>query len=88
MIRSHTCSGFAFVGADLGVVAVGCEVAVGPVGLWEQAPTTVATVDSMIKRSVRDIVCSRLQERHRYGHTWVTKHIVGGTLIHHGAPAA
>ena len=76
-----------FVGADLGEVAVGCEGAAGPVGLWEQAPDTEATVDSMIKRSVRDIVCSRLQERHRYSHTWVPKHIDGGTLIRHGAAA-
>lgn len=87
MIRSQTASACAFVGADLGAVAVGCEGAVGPVGLWEQPANTEATVDSMIKRSVRGIVCSRSQERHRYSHTWVTKHIAGGRLIHHGAPA-
>ena len=85
MIRSHTPSALAFVGADLGVAAAGCEDTVGPVGLCEQALNTEATVDSMIMRSVRDIVCSRSQERHRYDHTWRLEYIGGDSLIHHGA---
>ena len=84
MIRSHTPSALAFVGADFGTVAGGCEGAAGAVGFWEQAPNTEATVASMSERSVRDIVCSRLRERHRYRYTLVPKYIAGDTIIRRG----
>lgn len=69
----------------MGVFAVGCEGAVGAVGLWEQAPTTEATDTSMANRNTRDIVGSSYREPHRYDLHHTPTDIAGDIIICGGA---
>ena len=67
------------------MVAVGCDDAVGAVGLWEQAANTEATDASMTSRITRDIVGSRNWERHRYDLRHTRTDIAWDTIICGGA---
>ena len=69
----------------MGAFAVGCEGAVGAVGLWEQAPTTEATDANMTSRNARDIVGSRYREHHRYDLHHTPTDIAGDIIIYGGA---
>jgi hypothetical protein len=81
LIQSQTPSGFAFCGAVLVTDVAG---AVGPVGLFEHAPSTDATHTSMTKRIVRDIMGSISLEHHRYHMHRELSDIAGGTVIRGG----
>ena len=69
------------VGDCLGLVAAGCDAGAGPVGLAEHAPNDEATDTSMTKRKVRDIVRSRIRERHRYDRRHAPTDIAGDSVI-------
>jgi hypothetical protein len=81
LIQSQTSSAFGFCGAGLVTDVAG---AVGPLGLSEHAPDTMAADTSATKRIVRDIMGSISREHHPYHVHRERSDIARGSAIHRG----